>query len=245
MAESLTRSQVNKLGERLRNRATDVDLRLLSAYRESHSTALEETIRVIEFSTGLHAVGRPKTNQSIIEKLRRLSTRLNQMQDIVGCRLVVDGPLRQQTLIDKLSSVLPNCVIADRRNRPSHGYRAVHLVTEHLSGRCVEIQIRTELQDLWAQCSERLADLHGIEVKYGGGTPEVAGILVRFSELIRDIEAEQMKLSIGVASHIVRDAPLPNDAKGRFQSIDAGREALQSMLKSVASVGDRLPRAIE
>jgi len=36
----------------------------------------------------------------------------------------------------------------DRRAKPSHGYRAVHLITK-VAAKPVEIQVRTELQDGW------------------------------------------------------------------------------------------------
>jgi ppGpp synthetase/RelA/SpoT-type nucleotidyltranferase len=37
--------------------------------------------------------------------------------------------------------------VIDRREKPSHGYRAVHVIVE-CGGRMVEIQVRTELQHL-------------------------------------------------------------------------------------------------
>lgn len=237
MSEPLTKSQINKLGERLRTNATADDLRLLSAYRDSHDVALEATIREIDVEVGLAAVGRRKTNQSIIEKLRRQSTRLNQMQDIVGCRLVVDGPLRQQTLTDRLVTLFDGAEVDDRRARPSHGYRAIHVVRRHVSGRLVEIQIRTELQDLWAQCSERMADLHGIEVKYGGGPQEVVTLLARLAAVIADIEAIQMAVSTEFAQHRVREAPVPGDAYATYRGADALVERMRAILGAIVATG--------
>ena len=42
----------------------------------------------------------------------------------------------------------------DRRKNPTYGYRAVHVIV-YWDGIPVEIQIRTELQDTWAQIVER------------------------------------------------------------------------------------------
>ncbi len=73
----------------------------------------------------------------------------------------------------------------------------------------MEIQLRTELQDLWAQCSELLADLHGIEVKYGGGPPEISALLTRLSEFVAEIERLQMLASPNAVADRVREAELP------------------------------------
>lgn len=54
----------------------------------------------------------------------------------------------------------------DRRAEPSFGYRAVHVIVK-VRGRPVEIQVRTRLQDLWAQIVERLADEWGRGIRYG------------------------------------------------------------------------------
>src|SRR6266704_1936073 len=77
----------------------------------------------------------PLYQRSYAEK----TIRLTQIQDIAGCRIVTPD-------------------IIDRRDTPSHGYRAVHVIVRH-SGKLVEIQVRTALQHLWAELSEKLADL--------------------------------------------------------------------------------------
>ncbi len=237
MTNSLSKSQINKLGERLRSGATEGDLRLLSEYRDSHDLALEETIQdIVSSSTSLVPVGRPKSNQSIIEKLRRQSTRLGEMQDIAGCRLVVDGPLAQQKLCDFLVSRFVGSKVYDRRVKPSHGYRAVHIGRQHPSGRPVEIQVRTELQDLWAQCSERLADMHGIEVKYGGGPPKIVALLDRLSEFIADIEQTQMKISEEIFVHRVRDAVLPSALESAYLVVDTQLDQLRYLLGMLANL---------
>ncbi|GGI66943.1 hypothetical protein GCM10010116_62080 [Microbispora rosea subsp. aerata] len=47
-----------------------------------------------------------------------------------------------------------------------------------LDGIPVEIQVRTELQDVWAQILERLADQWGRGIRYGDA-PENPEVLVR------------------------------------------------------------------
>lgn len=49
-----------------------------------------------------------------------------------------------------------------------YGYRAVHVVPR-VRGCRVEIQVRTHLQDQWAQAMEALGDVWGRGVRYGEG----------------------------------------------------------------------------
>ena len=93
---------------------------------------------------------------------------MTQIQDIAGCRLVVSGVVDQDRTLAALSNLFKEATVIDRRERPSHGYRAVHVVVRML-GRTVEIQLRTELQQKWAELSEKLSDLIEPSIKYGGG----------------------------------------------------------------------------
>ncbi|MEO6222828.1 MAG: hypothetical protein ABIP90_06225 [Vicinamibacterales bacterium] len=169
----MTNALIDKLGDRLRGpELPESDLRQLDEYRMSFGPSYQEAMWVIRERGKLEPTGRfPKTPGSIAGKLtREPSIRLTQIQDIAGCRIVVPSVERQliaQAVIEFCFSDLPTRVI-DRRDRPSHGYRAVHIVVQ-IRERAVEIQLRTALQHLWAEFSEKLSDSFGIEVKYGGG----------------------------------------------------------------------------
>jgi putative GTP pyrophosphokinase len=60
--------------------------------------------------------------------LRRESIRLTQIQDIAGCRLVVPDVAEQDRVVENVRTLFAKCSIADRREYPSHGYRAVHVI---------------------------------------------------------------------------------------------------------------------
>ncbi|MFM7459519.1 MAG: hypothetical protein ACKO15_01560, partial [Burkholderiales bacterium] len=122
-----------------------------------------------------------------VEKLRRESTRLSQMQDIAGCRVLVKDLKSQNALVEQLVAAFIDVVIVDRRAQPSHGYRAVHLVVTSES-RTVEIQVRTSLQHFWALLSEKVADKLGNAIKYGGGDPVVSKQLLDFSVQVGLVE---------------------------------------------------------
>ena len=59
-----------------------------------------------------------------------------------------------------MSQLFPQARVLDLRARPSHGYRAIH-VAPMIDGYRVEVQVRTNLQHLWAELSETLALGHG------------------------------------------------------------------------------------
>ena len=138
----------------------------------------------------IEATARPKQRRSIVAKLNREHTRLSQMQDIVGCRLVVPGPGDQLSLLRALPS--SGWQVVDRRVNPSHGYRAVHLIYDSSDGK-VEVQVRTELQHMWALLSERLD--HAVPgIKYGEGSTTMRNALESISSSIQRMENQELLL---------------------------------------------------
>jgi len=223
---SLSRKQVDQLGDRLRRGSvSENDLRLLDAYRESFAEAYEEAVATIRTATGLDAAGRWKTNFSIIGKLLRESTmRLTRMQDVTGCRVVVANILEQDSVVERLIRAFPASKTYDRREKPSYGYRAVHVIATARE-KLVEIQVRTELQHLWAQLSERLSDLIDPTIKYGGGEHRFRELLDRFSEETRDLEDAQASRA-AVENALDRLLPdLPVHLEGK--ALEAARRAVQ------------------
>src|SRR5262245_6261215 len=127
----LTVTQVDQLGQRLKTGdVSQDDLKLLDSFRRSFAAAYEHVINTVRATVAAEPTGRPhKSTFSIIEKLRRQTVRLSQMQDIAGCRLVVADIPTQDDTTSVLANVLPRAQVIDRRQRPSHGYRAVHLIS--------------------------------------------------------------------------------------------------------------------
>lgn len=193
---SLSKTQVDQLGERLRRGSvSEDDLRFLDAYRESFAEAYKEAVATIRKAAEIDPAGRWKTNISIIEKLLRESTmRLSRMQDIAGCRVVVEDTLKQDWVVERLVGAFQAAKVDDRRKRPSHGYRAVH-VKVTVQGKLIEIQVRTELQHLWAQQSEIMSDASDPTIKYGGGDWWDRDMLSVNSKWIADIENAEQQLA--------------------------------------------------
>jgi ppGpp synthetase/RelA/SpoT-type nucleotidyltranferase len=196
MATELSKTQVDRLGDRLRKgHITEADLRLLDQYRRSFSEAYEAVVSAIRKELGLAPTGRPaKSTTSISDKLRRESIRLSQIQDIAGCRLIVADIVAQESVVQSLTSLFEHTTVSDRRDKPSHGYRAVHVIVNSQS-RLIEIQVRTELQHLWAELSEKYSDVIEPAIKYGGGDEVFQRVLTLASTAVSELESLEAQLA--------------------------------------------------
>jgi len=207
----LTSAAVDQLGGRLRIAMSVDDLRLLDQYRREFREDYETVVAVVRDQLGLVPSGRPaKSTAAILDKLKRSTMRLSQMQDVAGCRVVVSDVRAQDDAVGRLTTLLSATTVFDRRDKPSHGYRAVHVVARP-RGRPIEIQVRTELQHSWAELSEKWADSFGVAVKYGGGPKEIRTMLDGVSDLVANFEGvnwgaeladEVAKLHKGIAAHL-------------------------------------------
>lgn len=191
-----SKTQIDRLGDRLKRGAFEKsDLILLDGYRRSFGPAYESVVQTIRDRMGLDPGGRPaKSTNSLVEKLKRESIRLTQVQDISGCRMVVLDVPEQDRVVDSLVDVFSGARVTDRREKPSYGYRAVHVVVEVL-GKPVEIQVRTTFQHIWGEISEKYADLYGSEIKYGSGSQEIRRTLKRMSDSIARYEGLERRLA--------------------------------------------------
>jgi hypothetical protein len=183
----LSKTQIDRLGDRLKNKSlAESDLRLLDVYKQSFYDAYEVVKQAIR-QCGQQPTGRVKSKTSIVDKLRRESIRLSQIQDIAGCRVVVARIIEQDRFLATLMTRFPEAALIDRRFKPSHGYRAVHVIPT-ISGKAVEIQIRSALQQLWAELSEKASDVLDPAIKYGGGPEAWVEFLRGCSEMVATYE---------------------------------------------------------
>lgn len=215
MPRSFTKSQIDRLGARLRQTARPAveDLETLQSLRLEYDPYLVQVEQVLRAELGLAATSRLKTVGTIVDKLKRDRTRLSTMQDIAGIRIVAGRGLPsehvlavQDRVVNSICELFPDRQVIDRRMRPSHGYRAVHIVVR-LDDCPVEIQVRTHLQDIWAQLVESAADRLGRQIRYGGppsnptepvGRGTAAGLVVALmkqSALFARIEELSAKLT--------------------------------------------------
>src|SRR5205085_580408 len=78
--------------------------------------------------------------------------------------------------------------------RSSYGYRAVHVIA-FAGDLPVEIQVRTARQQRWAELSEKLSDIRGAEVKYGGGPEPIRDVLSALSVSVAGLENYERQLA--------------------------------------------------
>ena len=176
---TLSNSQITKLGDRLRQGETSKeDLTLLDEFRQTFSSLDEQAYPVIQVALNSRqectlTKRKRKTQQSIVDKLiRQPRLRLPQMQDIAGCRIVVQGG-KQAVL--KIESLLSEAFAlqewqVESKSRNSEGYRAIHIIIK-ADKKFYEIQLRTYAQDIWANLIESLCD-ESNSLKYGGTEQE-------------------------------------------------------------------------
>ena len=188
-------SQIDRLGDALRQDAAAPDAlrREYDAYRVEFADALADVQQQIQLVSGVAAVGRLKTFEAVAAKMRRQRTRLSQVADIAGCRVVVSTLTEQELLRRQIRAAWVDCRIRDYRESPQFGYRAVHAIVR-ARGRLVEIQIRTTAQNAWANFSEAIAYGIDMSIKYGGGPEDVRTFLESLAESARQSDLNRDRL---------------------------------------------------
>ncbi|RVI11600.1 hypothetical protein CN206_13945 [Sinorhizobium meliloti] len=190
---------VRRAGHRLADKLYVVDdhgyqpaqevFRIANSWRDSHflpmrSVYLSVRFRMLRSGIAGDMAARPKRMASIRRKLRETSTKLDQMQDIAGCRAIMDDIAGVRELTSRIRENFPHSL---RQEWPyiddpkADGYRSHHLVfdfcprkkdQESYAGRRVELQIRTRLQHSWATAVEAVGLFNGEDLKHHKGSEE-------------------------------------------------------------------------
>ena len=187
----LTRSQINRAGRRLRKAETpdEADRQIYDEFRATFAEPLAEVVEALRgVAGGAPVTYRLKRFETTVEKLRRLTSDLARLEDIAGCRVVVPTMREQRDTLGLIRQEFKVIRERDYQAEPRDGYRALHVVV-HSQGKAVEVQLRTELEDRWANTVEEIADRHDRGIKYGGGAPGVRDILDTVSELFGEFDA--------------------------------------------------------
>lgn len=191
----ITKGQVKRAGSVLANPGATEDERawalgVADAWRAAHKEVLSEMEGLLEgvvhdlgsaLPDGALIVSRLKRIDTIEGKLRRpnLNMKLNEMNDIAGCRVILSGLDEVRLFADTVSE---RAVIKERNGIKDYigspkpdGYRSLHIITKHdapragFSGLFCETQIRTRLQHAWATALETYDVVTCAGVKFGGG----------------------------------------------------------------------------
>lgn len=199
-----SKSRVNRAGELLSQQ-----LRAIAAgdrHVGDQRAELEEAVAIIDWWRGEHAQplsrvaanlnyyaaaeGKPfvtqrlKKLQTMIGKLfREPGMKLGRMEDIGGVRAVLPS---QDACYRIAKQIRRNWTITRFRDYVAEpkpdGYRALHLINRN-RGRLIEIQLRTQFQDSWANIVEEISRVAAPGLKFGGGPTELREYLLVISNL--------------------------------------------------------------
>lgn len=120
---------------------------------------------------------------TIIDKLaREPKMQVTQMQDIGGVRALLPSLHHVYAVSRRLRKTWTILRVRDYIAEPkSSGYRALHLVVRR-GGYPVEVQLRTVLQDAWANQVEDDGRQIGVGLKFGAGAAEIHAYYVAVSD---------------------------------------------------------------
>jgi hypothetical protein len=258
MPRPLSGNQLDKLGRRLAGPGpiSDADYELLGQVAEFYQAVtdtVQERLRDIGFEPTTRGF---KSTGTLVDKLRRTRISLKDIQDLGGARIVIDGGrLGQDRAVERIMQEFQRCpkppLKIDRRERPSHGYRAVHVIV-YEDSTPMEIQVRTRLQDAWAQISEKLGDIWGRGLRYGEGpdqpdSPVTVGSMTTRGEVVQqlvviaDAIAGQEENEVGVAQLREEMLELDTAARGNLpERLDALDEDLAAAKNRLENLLDRL-----
>lgn len=239
----LTRSQINRAGRRLRKAETpdEADRQIYDEFRATFAEPLGEVVEILRgLASGAPVTYRLKRFETTVEKLRRLTSDLSRLEDIAGCRVVLPTMREQHELLGKVRRELDVVRERDYQAEPRGGYRALHVVVR-CQGKAVEVQLRTELEEQWANAVERLAERLDPEIKYGGGPREAIQLLETVSAAFGSFDAlEEIGYSNRAALRGILGArggtgPVAEELDSSHAALRSAREGVSTLLPLIES----------
>jgi len=135
---------------------------------------------------------RLKKFPTIADKLlREPRMKLSRMADIGGVRAVLPNQEAVYRIANRLRKNWTITKVRDYASEPKgDGYRAVHLINRH-RGRLIEVQLRTRLQDAWANSVETDARRIAPGLKFGAGPVELRDFYVVLGEFLANVDQDR------------------------------------------------------
>lgn len=179
----ISKRKTDKVGELLKEQKllSDTDYQDLLEWRNSFSSILDYYHVKLKSKINQQDIvtlsRRLKRIESIQIKLRRFTTmRLSTLQDIAGLRVVLKDEFALQKAFSTLRSQPSRHKLKrvdDYHNIPkSDGYRGFHIIYQNEGNTQIEIQLRTELEHIWATALEIYGELQETSFKTGSGNDE-------------------------------------------------------------------------
>ena len=221
---------------------------IISNFRSSHSYPLLSVtahVRGNALAVNPDAVVARRTKRlpTILDKLERHPRMaVDSMQDMGGCRIVLDSVAEVDTLVERLENVVraKNTIHKPYdyiRGPQETGYRGRHLVYSYQAskvayqGHKIEVQIRTRLMHSWATAIETMDLFSGSRLKYGEGPEQLKRFFAVTSGLMAI--AEGTDPVPGVEGDI-------DDLRAELWRIDEQLHVVERLI-SYSSVASRFP----
>ncbi|WP_164068679.1 RelA/SpoT domain-containing protein [Serratia marcescens] len=208
----VSKKEVGRAGERVvasyvqKIKYNEQDVKILHDWRMLHLYPLNkvkyylnrEAVRV---NKNALVSSRIKRLPSIVAKLSRFpDMRLHKMQDLGGCRAIVDNLNQVYELVNNIKRLRTKHEICREDNYmvnvKDSGYRSYHIVYSFvndkymfLNGLRVEVQIRTAMQHSWATAVEMVGLFRKEQLKSSFGDIEWLHFFKLVSELFYNIES--------------------------------------------------------
>lgn len=184
--------QIDQAGKNLIDRSIinkDNDFAVLSNWRAAHAFPLNTMqiyLRRASYKINIETivVQRLKKLSSILFKLQRFpKMQLSRMQDIGGCRAILSS-IKEVNYVYKyfLESRMKHKLVNEKNyiNCPKEsGYRGIHLVYKYYSDKNavyndyqIEIQLRTQMQHMWATTVETIGLFSNQSLKSSMGSKD-------------------------------------------------------------------------
>lgn len=203
-----TRKQINRAGKIIANKSSyspdeyEVAIKILNNWRASHAYPLHVITCGLrnKFPNAL-VVQRIKRLESITGKIERFpEMELYKMQDLGGCRVIVDSLDQVYDIYNKYKNSRIRHVLKrtyDYINQPkASGYRCLHCVYQFQSDKLetynknmlIEVQFRTKLQHTWATAVEMMGIYTKSNLKSSQGNKDILRFFLLVSSIFAMIE---------------------------------------------------------
>ena len=172
-------------------------------YRKSHlepltNTTMQLQMWLSQFDRQYYIAQRLKRKPQILRKMRRFSTRLTQLQDVGGNRIIVNS----NEDVEELRRFIKNKLTKNKNisinretdyrvfGRDDTGYRALHIMLKS-NNKKIELQLRSRAQHYWAECIERTSVIYGYLLKEKEGDQQVIDYFKLLSNVFYEIESKR------------------------------------------------------
>lgn len=189
-----TKSEINEAGRKISDKNISLEQRnkylaIIDNWRAAHAyptnTFAINLKHKVQHIQGAVVVQRLKRLDTIIHKLERFpKMELYRMQDLGGCRVIVPSISDVYKIVKEMRQSSIRHIEHNYKDyiqmpNPNTGYRGYHLIykynsdkTTDYNGLQVEIQIRSQLQHVWATAVETVGIFTDNELKFNSGSEE-------------------------------------------------------------------------